>query len=355
MTNPELHKIVALDFTKRWAGAFSLLCTSYFGEQYINICKAVLGEGFKNILFTHKNGATTCYRVKSETTVFGDHLVQLALQEPAILNRWANDLKIHADAVRAIIKNPPKAFLDVKKYCEFETAFENYGPAQFAITTAPNFLPPKLLEIYLPAIEEARRYSEAVYNETEEFFRKLCDNIGQKENIDSQLIASMYKEEMKDYLATGVLPATATLRDRFSLSGIYFSNSTRTALNREDSVILEKLIAEKNGLTPGFVKGTSASPGIARGTVRIVPDPRHVKIFNEGDILITGMTRPDFVPLMKKAGAIVTDAGGLLCHAAIVSRELGKPCVIATEVATQAFKDGDTVEVNAITGVVRLI
>jgi pyruvate,water dikinase len=67
------------------------------------------------------------------------------------------------------------------------------------------------------------------------------------------------------------------------------------------------------------------------------------------------MTRPEFVPLMKKAIAIVTDEGGITCHAAIVSRELKKPCIIGTKVATQVLKDGDMVEVDANSGIVRIL
>lgn len=67
------------------------------------------------------------------------------------------------------------------------------------------------------------------------------------------------------------------------------------------------------------------------------------------------MTSPDFVPLMKKAKAIVTDEGGLSCHAAIVSREMGLPCVIGTKNATKVFKDGDMIEVDANKGFVRKI
>jgi pyruvate,water dikinase len=67
------------------------------------------------------------------------------------------------------------------------------------------------------------------------------------------------------------------------------------------------------------------------------------------------MTTPDFVPAMRKAVAIITDEGGITCHAAIVSRELGKPCIIGTKIATKALKDGDVVEVDADNGVVRII
>ena len=67
------------------------------------------------------------------------------------------------------------------------------------------------------------------------------------------------------------------------------------------------------------------------------------------------MTRPEYLPLMKKASAIVTDEGGITCHAAIVSRELGKPCVIGTKVATSTFHDGDVVEVDATKGTVKKV
>ncbi len=89
--------------------------------------------------------------------------------------------------------------------------------------------------------------------------------------------------------------------------------------------------------------------------IRIIFNPSKSKKFDQGDILITSMTRPQFVPLMKKAGAIVTDAGGILSHAAIVSREFKKPCIIGTQTATKAFKEGEVVEVDANKGVVRKV
>ena len=70
------------------------------------------------------------------------------------------------------------------------------------------------------------------------------------------------------------------------------------------------------------------------------------------DILVTSMTRPEFVPIMKMAAGIVTDEGGLTCHAAIVSRELGIPCIVGTQIATRSLKDGDRVEVNANHGLI---
>jgi len=103
------------------------------------------------------------------------------------------------------------------------------------------------------------------------------------------------------------------------------------------------------------IRGQCGSKGAARGSARIIFGKGEFVKMCSGDVLITSMTTPDFVPLMQKACAIVTDIGGLLCHAVIMSRELGKPCVIGTKIATQVFKDGDMVEVDADKGVVRRI
>jgi pyruvate,water dikinase len=100
------------------------------------------------------------------------------------------------------------------------------------------------------------------------------------------------------------------------------------------------------------LKGVVASQGKAKGRVRVILRESEFHRFQEGEILVTAMTRPEYVPLMRTAIAIVTDEGGLTSHAAIVSRELKKPCVIGTKSATQVFKDGDEVEVNAETGII---
>ncbi len=102
------------------------------------------------------------------------------------------------------------------------------------------------------------------------------------------------------------------------------------------------------------LKGVVAfSKGIVKAKVQVLFAVEDVSKFQEGRVMVTPMTMPDFIPAMKKASAIVTDEGGVTCHAAIVSRELGIPCVIGTKVATKLFKDGDEVEVDTVNGVVR--
>jgi pyruvate,water dikinase len=108
-----------------------------------------------------------------------------------------------------------------------------------------------------------------------------------------------------------------------------------------------------NGPLPEvLVRGLGASPGLRTGPARVLTSLAESEKLHEGDVLVTRMTEPDWAPLMKKAAAIVTDEGGMTAHAAIVSRELGIPCVVGTQEATRRIPDGTTVTVDAQRGVV---
>jgi phosphohistidine swiveling domain-containing protein len=101
------------------------------------------------------------------------------------------------------------------------------------------------------------------------------------------------------------------------------------------------------------IQGVCASRGTVEGIARIVLSEKDFSKVQVGDILVTSMTRPEFMPVLKKAAAFVTDEGGITSHAAIVSREMNKPCVIGTRVATQVLKDGDRIEVDATEGIIK--
>ena len=105
-----------------------------------------------------------------------------------------------------------------------------------------------------------------------------------------------------------------------------------------------------------LVKGLPASPGMAAGKCHVITAPKDIDTFKEGEVLVTTMTSPDWVPAMKKAVAIVTDAGGMTCHASIVSRELGIPCVVGTKSrsveATGVLKTGQDITIDARNGII---
>ncbi|MEA3249508.1 MAG: PEP-utilizing enzyme [Patescibacteria group bacterium] len=104
-----------------------------------------------------------------------------------------------------------------------------------------------------------------------------------------------------------------------------------------------------------LLDGDTASPGKVRGTVSVINLIEEMEKMKEGAVLVSQATNPSLMPAIRKAAAIVTDMGGVTCHAAIVSRELGIPCVVGTKIATKALADGDVVEVDASHGRVHIL
>lgn len=103
------------------------------------------------------------------------------------------------------------------------------------------------------------------------------------------------------------------------------------------------------------IRGIPASQGNAQGKVKIILSSGDFSKFEAGDILVTRSTNPEWTPLLAVAKAVVTDTGGALCHAAIVSREYSIPAVVGTQSATEILKDGQTVEVSGSEGLVRIL
>ena len=140
---------------------------------------------------------------------------------------------------------------------------------------------------------------------------------------------------------------------------VYIPYSGPTEVSYEDLEENQKLINDyfnsHHDKEVKEIKGQIGNKGNVTGKVRIIKSFDEFHLFQEGEILVTGMTRPEYVSLMRIASAIITDEGGITCHAAIVSRELKKPCIIGTKFATQTLKDGDMVNVDATTGIVSLI
>ncbi|MCJ7786912.1 phosphoenolpyruvate synthase, partial [Patescibacteria group bacterium] len=123
------------------------------------------------------------------------------------------------------------------------------------------------------------------------------------------------------------------------------SRPVTTLKEQESEKVKEQEIKRKPILV-----GTPASPGMAIGPVQIIKSIKQIDKIQKGEVLVTTMTSPDFVPVMKKVVAIITDQGGQTSHAAIVSRELGIPCVVGTEKATKVLKNGQMITVNGTKG-----
>ncbi len=126
--------------------------------------------------------------------------------------------------------------------------------------------------------------------------------------------------------------------------------TTIKKVEKQETITKEQEAPKQDILKDEILSGLSASPGIGSGSVKIVHDITDISKIQKGNVLVARMTNPDYVAAMERASAIVTDEGGTTCHAAIVSREMGVPCVVGTEKATQVLKEGQEITVDGTKG-----
>lgn len=188
-------------------------------------------------------------------------------------------------------------------------------------------------------IRDVRKKCNMIYNAmADRYLREECKKL----NLNYEDAVFLIPSEFEAQKNTGIR----------KFNGVRYMEVTNDGQIDLDENIWNGLITEAED---SEVKGVVASKGKVVGTVKIILGANDFHKMEQGDILVTSMTRPDFVPVLGKCGAIVTNEGGVTCHAAIISREMKIPCIIGTKNSTKILKDGDKVEVDAEKGIVKII
>ena len=186
------------------------------------------------------------------------------------------------------------------------------------------------------------------------YSRKLYNKIAQEFDVSFDNLIYMTKDEILDLIDNGKKVDSSILeKRRKGFLIIQDENKLDCFIGEESVAKMKELGLPEKQEYSGEVKGICGAKGIVSGKAVIVEKLEDLHKVKQGDIMIAITTHPDFVPAMSRAGAIVTDEGGMTCHAAIVSREMGTPCIVGTKIATKTFKDGDILEVDADNGVIK--
>lgn len=187
------------------------------------------------------------------------------------------------------------------------------------------------------------------------YFLNILEEIAKRLNINYNELFLYTVDELFELLTTDKKLSRKELdRRNKKIFIIYEKNKKAKIFYGNDAQEMFKIATDiKCKIIKGVVASAGGKPKFI-GVARIIYNPAKSK-FNNQDILVTSMTRVEFVPLMRKAKAIITDEGGIACHAAIVSRELGIPAIIGTKIATKILKDGDLVEVDTEKGIVKIM
>ena len=188
--------------------------------------------------------------------------------------------------------------------------------------------------------------------------KPLISELANRYGLSDKEPLYLIKKEAESWFKTGSLPVSKVELDQ-RIQGYCLAMIDGQETKILSGKAMEDFLAKQNFSDEGkttdstIVKGLVGNKGYARGRVALVITTHDLAKVRHNDILISVTTNPDYMPAMRKCLAFVTDEGGITCHAAIVSRELGKPCIIGTKIATKIFEDGDEVEVDATVGTVK--
>lgn len=184
------------------------------------------------------------------------------------------------------------------------------------------------------------------------FYRELERKLGFK----NQESVWMDSKEIKDFLLKGKINREE-IRKRAKNGCMFYIRNGKTQLIYEPDK-MKKVIEKELGVPkekPKIIRGIVACKGLARGKVKVINSAEDISKMKKGNILVASMTLQEYMAAIRKAKAIITDEGGVTCHAAIISRELGIPCIIGTKIATKVLKDGNLVEMDANMGIVKIL
>src|SRR3989344_2749231 len=348
----------------RLKGGILFLLSDVFGGYYKNL----------DCLLTGVDGVWTSYIPKSTVEkTLSEGLALLSSEEN--FNKYVQEFseykKRSAEFFEATLKKSELSKEEVtQSFSLISKMFSFYSKTEFFYTDKAYMKlednPPKALVTNIEAFEEVKNTGRQYLNQlifSGGYADQLTDILSKQFNVPVEELR-MYKVEETINLFEGHKVERSTLDARAEAFIQYASATEMRYFEGDEAKKILSNFSHEDTDKDKVVKGISANKGKKQGKVKVIPTDYYgdfsilAKLFNEideGDILVAETTSPELMPACKKAGAIITDQGGLLSHAAIVSREMNIPCIVGTGNATEILKNGDMVEVDADTGIVRII
>lgn len=335
-------------------------------ESYIKQMKKEIGWSWKEALLISREGIFSSFRSERDTKSlvkfikrkqnkdFISPITKKIVSYSLPLSQTSRSIQTLIRAKKTNKKKLAKAW---EKFCFL---FKKIWPLcifpadiEFFLTKASS---KKLLKPYLESLIKSRKNTQLLEEKIIKIINKVAKRTAELAGVGTKLSVFITPLEIKNFLSKNRLIDEDELFKRFNCYVLKIEKGKlRLCAGRQaeamESIALKKIEYSK-------IKKLSGMPvqsGKIKGKVRVVISKKDIKKLKENEIIVTPMTAVSYVPYLKNAKAIVTDEGGLTCHAAIISRELKKPCVIGTKIATKVLKDGNKVEVNANKGIVKKI
>lgn len=332
----------SVDWTTYLEREHEFILFDAFWPLYGKRLKQETGFGMTHFLCYFKNGVGVWYRSQTELDGIDKHFATLIRKKDARINKWLLlEKKFRTEFNHKPRKLSPSKSLNLfKDILFYNTVLPLRLLSALKLTQDPN-LKKKLDKIRADSI-----YFQAF----KLLIIPLIKQAAKKSNLTYKTASLLLMDELLEVLEKKKIFYKNELLKREK--GCYFYSENYHDYN---FIFSSKDFLSNVNKNIKILSGQTAFSGKATGQVKIVNTPLQVRKLHKGNILVSINTNPALILAIKRCAAIVTDEGGMTCHAAIISRELKKPCIVGTKVATKILKDGDIVEVNASKGIVKII
>lgn len=321
----------------------SLFSVQSWQKGYLQYFKQKLGWSYP-ILFYYDGTKVNFFHTIADFSHFKEIITQKIIEDKILFDGLNTEFLADVTLLKSITKN-----IDLS---DISTIFNLGGK----IMSFYIFVVSDAFVVAVPDAWRSRIKSEGILYEVDEKIEKMLKKLLKEKKYPPSLSHFLtYQEIQKLQKNISISPEEIKRRKK---KYIVYKNAVLTDTNFQDFCLQygfvnpedkERIVHRRQ------LSGMVASRGYAKGKVVILDSKKKINQIRKGSILVTVMTNVTHTLAMKKAEAIVTDEGGVTCHAAILSRELKKPCIVGTKYATKILKDNDMVEVDAIQGVVRKI
>lgn len=339
---------------------FGLATADFWRTLLAEELQRAWGMGIPDQIVHCQNGTERYFRLRSDMGELKAHTIALPLDAALFSHASAEQFRKKVIALRALMAEAVRDDQIQQKFTRACSLMRQLYPWYMLSIFVPGPWAEEFKAKNGPTAErcialqyENRVRSEGLLKEFSLFLRKLIGQLLQQHGIPAKLANVVRYAEVQ-----ALLHRLPPLREDLEMRAQgYVLIGGQICCGKEFTALLDAhglQFEEADATDIRELRGTSAFLGKpVRGIVHIIFTQEEIAHFPDGGILVTGMTAPDYLPALRRAKAIVTDEGGVTCHAAITARELGKPCIIGTKLATTMLRTGDMVEVDADAGIVR--
>ncbi len=341
-----------------------------------NVFKAIFSKEFnhffdgdspKDIIIVIRNSDFYHFQIEEDIKKLGESFLKRVVRKNLNLDKLYSEFETKMSELEKIYNLEKKDFsLDVivNFFNIYSYLIKFVYAAAYSIDVI-DILPESKRKKCREWIEKTRLRGENIYKYGEmEFIPQITEWLSKKKfkDYNANSLTYFFSDELLDWIKkNSKIPSKKVLEQRKKLIYVRFYPFTKSESftgQKASRIITEKKLfseIDKEYSDVEELKGQTAFKGLVKGLVRIIKKRKDMQKFRKGEIIVSPMTDPSYLPIMKQAISFITDEGGTLCHAAIVARELKKPCIIGTKIATKVLKDGDLVEVDANKGTVKIL